>query len=247
MEVKCEMHFFTSAEKGGRYNSSCVLYFTHVYTNKYFGTFSTLCSVINRTAQLWWNRTYILETYYSPRDSAHAHVIGYSRLGGRLESVVLKCIMGLFRRTLSPLSLDSLAITKLCGKMGLNASPAIVPQCRKFRLHWDPLPPKSKMQKWRVLSIGRLYPWFRGNVSFHVSGCSILLCPRLWSVSNVNSNWPMTVITQCTYVALLGYLQKTFHDESLQGLLHYGYQVLYREVYHAALEPPEAILLTQTI
>ena len=57
----------------------------------------------------------------------------------------------------------------------------------------------------------------------------------------------MTVITQCTYVALLGYLQKTFHDESLQGLLHYGYQVLYREVYHAALEPPEAILLMRTI
>ena len=46
---------------------------------------------------------------------------------------------------------------------------------------------------------------------------------------------------------LLGYLQKTFHDESLQGLLHCGYQVLYREVYHAELEPPEAILLTQTI
>ena len=49
------------------------------------------------------------------------------------------------------------------------------------------------------------------------------------------------------HVDLLGYLQKTFHDENLQGLLHYGYQVLYREVYHAALEPPEAILLTQTI
>ena len=246
------MHFFTSAEKGERYNSSYVFHFTEVYTNKYFGTFSILCSVINLMAQFWWRWAYILETYYSPRErftfflSFHSMSLGIQGWVGDWVSVVSKCIMGLFRRTLSPLSL---AITKLHGKMGMNASPAIVPQCRKFRPHWDPPPPppKSKMQKWRVLSIGRLYPWFRGNVSFHVSGCSILLCPRLWSVSNVNSNWPMTVITQCTYVALLGYLQKTFHDESLQGLLHYGYQVLYREVYHAALEPPEAIPLTQTI
>ena len=51
MEVKCEMHFFTSAEKGERYNSSYVFHFTEVYTNKYFGTFSILCSVINLMAQ----------------------------------------------------------------------------------------------------------------------------------------------------------------------------------------------------
>ena len=82
--------FFTNAEKGERYNSSYVFYFTKVYRNKYFGTFSILCSVINLIAQLWWRWTYILETYYSPRErcifflSFHAHVIGYSRLGGRL-------------------------------------------------------------------------------------------------------------------------------------------------------------------
>lgn len=131
-----KIHFFTSAEKGERYNSSYVLYFTKVYTNKYFGTFSTLCSVINLIVQLWWKWTYILKTYYSPGEGytvflpSHTHVIGYSRLGGRLGQCWSKWLMGLFRRTLSPLSL---AITKLRGKMGLKASPAIVPQCRKFR------------------------------------------------------------------------------------------------------------------
>ena len=159
--------------------------------------------------------------------------LGIQGWAGDWVSVVSKCIMGLFRRTLSPLSL---AITKLRGKMSLNASPAIVPQCRKFRPA-----PKSKMEN------GAFCPSCGYILDFGGIGCSILLCPRLQSVSNANSKWAMTVITQCTYVALLGYLQKTFHDESLQGLLHYGYQVLYREVYHAALEPPEAILLTQTI
>ena len=82
--------------------------------------------------------------------------LGIQGWAGDWVSVVSICIMRLFRRTLSPLSL---AITKLRGKMGLNESPAIVPQCRKFR----PPTPKSKMEKWRVLSIGRLYPWFRRN------------------------------------------------------------------------------------
>ena len=128
--------------------------------------------------------------------------LGIQGWAGDWVSVVSKWLMGLFRRTLSPLSL---AITKLRGKMGLKASPAIVPQCRKFR---PPTPPTPN-QRWK-------------NGAFCSSG-------------------------GFTHVVLLGYLQKTFHDESLQGLLHYGYQVLYREVYHAALEPPEAILLTQTI
>ena len=149
MEVKCEMHFFTSAEKGERYNSSYVFHFTEVYTNKYFGTFSILCSVINLMAQFWWRWAYILETYYSPRErftfflSFHSMSLGIQGWVGDWVSVVSKCIMGLFRRTLSPLSL---AITKLHGKMGMNASPAIVPQCRKFRPHWDP-PPQIKDAK----------------------------------------------------------------------------------------------------
>ena len=67
--------------------------------------------------------------------------LGIQGWAGDWVSVGSKCIMGLLRRTLSPLSL---AITKLRGKMGLNASPAIVPQCRKFR---PPPTPKSKMQK----------------------------------------------------------------------------------------------------
>ena len=67
--------------------------------------------------------------------------LGIQGWAGDWVSVVSKCIMGLFRRTLSPLSL---AITKLRGKMGLNASPAIVPQCRKFR------PPPPPNQRWKM-------------------------------------------------------------------------------------------------
>ena len=58
-----KIHFLPSAEKGERYNSSYVLYFTKVYTNKYFGTFSTLCSVINLIVQLWWKWTWSKASY----------------------------------------------------------------------------------------------------------------------------------------------------------------------------------------
>ena len=53
-------------------------------------TFSILSSVINLIPQLWRRWTYILETYSSPGERctffllSHAHVIGYSRLSGRL-------------------------------------------------------------------------------------------------------------------------------------------------------------------
>ena len=65
--------------------------------------------------------------------------LGIQGWAGDWVSVVSICIMGLFRRTLSPLSL---AITKLRGKMGLNESPAIVPQCKNL----DPPPPN---QRWK--------------------------------------------------------------------------------------------------
>ena len=53
-------------------------------------TFSILSSVINLIPQLWRRWTYILETYSSPGERctffllSHAHVIGYSRLSGRV-------------------------------------------------------------------------------------------------------------------------------------------------------------------
>ena len=95
--------------------------------------------------------------------------LGIQGWAGDWVSVVSICIMGLFRRTLSPLSL---AITKLRGKMGLNESPAIVPQCRKFR------PPHPQIKDGKMARFVH-----RAAISLiseeWTIGCSILLCPRL--------------------------------------------------------------------
>ena len=130
-----KIHFFPSAEKGERYNSSYVLYFTKVYTNKYFGTFSTLCSVINLIVQLWWKWTYILETYYSPGEGytvflpSHTHVIGYSRLGGRLG----QCCVEMADGTVSEDAISSfIGYYKVARENGSESVPCNSPTMQKI-------------------------------------------------------------------------------------------------------------------
>ena len=43
----------------------------------------------------------------------------------------------------------------------------------------NPLPPKSRMGKWRVLAFARLHPCFGGGGRGMGVCCSILFCPRL--------------------------------------------------------------------
>ena len=140
-----KIHFFPSAEKGERYNSSYVLYFTKVYTNKYFGTFSTLCSVINLIVQLWWKWTYILKTYYSPGEGytvflpSHTHVIGYSRLGGRLG----QCCVEMADGTVSEDAISSfIGYYKVARENGSESVPCNSPTMQKFRP--PPPPPQIK-------------------------------------------------------------------------------------------------------